>query len=114
MQRIKKGDDVMVIAGRDKGKRGNVLRVIRNQHGVSRALVDNVNLVKRHTKGNPSSGESGGIIEKEAPIHLSNLALYNPASGKGRADWIQDPGRRAQGQVLHLQRRSHRPRLTRP
>ena len=83
MQRIKKGDDVMVIAGRDKGKRGNVLRVIRNQHGVSRALVDNVNLVKRHTKGNPSSGESGGIIEKEAPIHLSNLALYNPASGKG-------------------------------
>ncbi|MGR3915017.1 MAG: 50S ribosomal protein L24 [Gammaproteobacteria bacterium] len=79
MQRIKKGDDVMVIAGRDKGKRGNVLRLL----GDGRALVDNVNLVKRHTKGNPSSGESGGIIEKEAPIHLSNLALFNAASGKG-------------------------------
>lgn len=79
MQRIKKGDDVMVIAGRDRGKRGNVLRVTTD----GRALVDNINLVKRHTKGNPKSGESGGIIEKEAPIHLSNLVLYNPASGKG-------------------------------
>lgn len=83
MQRIKKGDDVMVLAGRDKGKRGNVLRVIKDKHGVGRALVDNVNLVKRHTRGNPNSGESGGIIEKEAPIHLSNLALFNPSSGKG-------------------------------
>lgn len=79
MQRIKKGDDVMVIAGRDKGKRGNVLRLL----GDGRALVDNVNLVKRHTRANPNSGESGGIIQKEAPIHLSNLALRNPASGKG-------------------------------
>ncbi|MGI9311277.1 MAG: 50S ribosomal protein L24 [bacterium] len=79
MQRIKKGDDVVVLAGRDKGKRGNVLRVLDER----RALVDNVNLVKRHTKGNPSAGESGGIIEKEAPINLSNLALYNAASGKG-------------------------------
>ncbi len=86
MQRIKKGDDVMVIAGRDKGKRGNVLRVIQDKHGQpggGRALVDNVALVKRHTKGNPNSGESGGIIQKESPIHLSNLALFNPASGKG-------------------------------
>lgn len=84
MQRIKKGDDVMIIAGRDKGKRGNVLRVIKDKHGgAGRALVDNANLVKRHTRGNPNSGESGGIIEKEAPIHLSNLALFNPASGKG-------------------------------
>lgn len=79
MQRIKKGDDVIVLAGRDKGKRGNVLRIL----GDGRALVDNVNLVKRHTKANPNSGESGGIIEKEAPIHLSNLAVFNPASGKG-------------------------------
>ena len=79
MQRIKKGDDVMIIAGRDKGKRGNVLRLV----GDSRALVDNVNLVKRHTKGNPNTGQSGGIIEKEAPIQLSNVALYNPATEKG-------------------------------
>lgn len=83
MLRIKKGDDVMVIAGRDKGKRGNVLRVFKDKRGDARALVDNVNLVKRHTKGNPNSGESGGIIEKEASIHLSNVALFNPASGKG-------------------------------
>jgi len=79
MQRIKKGDDVMVIAGRDKGKRGNVMRIT----GDDRALVDNVNLVKRHTKGNPNTGETGGIVEKEAPIQLSKLAVYNPASGKG-------------------------------
>lgn len=79
MQRIKKGDDVVVLAGRDRGKRGSVLRILDGR----RALVDNVNLVKRHTRGNPNAGESGGIIEKEAPIHISNLALYNPVSGKG-------------------------------
>ena len=79
MQRIKKGDDVIVISGRDKGRRGNVLRLTTD----GRAYVDNVNLVKRHTKGNPNSGETGGIIEKEAPIQLSNIALYNPATKKG-------------------------------
>ena len=79
MQRIKKNDDVIVIAGRDKGKRGNVLNITED----GRALVDNVNLVKRHTKGNPNTGETGGIIEKEAPIQLSNIALYNPATKKG-------------------------------
>ncbi|WP_424947819.1 50S ribosomal protein L24 [Candidatus Spongiihabitans sp.] len=79
MQRIKKNDDVIVIAGRDKGKRGNVLKITND----GRALVDNVNLVKRHTKGNPSTGQSGGIIEKEAPIQLSNIALYNPVTKKG-------------------------------
>ena len=79
MQRIKKNDDVIVIAGRDKGKRGNVLKVTDD----GRALVDNVNLVKRHTKGNPNTGETGGIIEKEALIQLSNIALYNPATKKG-------------------------------
>ena len=79
MQRIKKGDDVIVIAGRDKGKRGNVLQVLAGD----RALVDNVNLVKKHVRGNPNTGETGGIIEKEAAIHISNLALYNPATNKG-------------------------------
>ncbi len=79
MQRIKKNDDVIVIAGRDKGKRGNVLNITAD----GRALVDNVNLVKRHTKSNPNAGESGGIIEKEAPIQLSNIALYNPTTKKG-------------------------------
>jgi len=79
MQRIKKGDDVIVIAGRDKGKRGNVLRVTPDD----RAYVDNINLVKKHKRGNPNSGETGGIIEQEAAIHLSNLAIYNPTSEKG-------------------------------
>jgi len=79
MQRIKKNDDVIVIAGRDKGKRGSVLNLTAD----GRAFVDNVNLVKRHTKGNPNTGETGGIIEKEAPIQLSNIALYNPATKKG-------------------------------
>ena len=79
MHRIRKGDDVVVIAGRDKGKQGAVLKLTSD----GRALVDNVNLVKRHTRGNPNTGETGGIIEKEAPIQLSNLALYNPATKKG-------------------------------
>lgn len=79
MQRIKKNDDIIVIAGRDKGKRGSVLKLTSD----GRALVDNINLVKRHTKGNPNTGQTGGIIEKEAPIQLSNIALYNPVTKKG-------------------------------
>ncbi len=79
MHRIKKGDEVIVIAGRDKGKRGNVLLLTAD----GRAMVDNVNLVKKHKRGNPNSGETGGIIEQEAPIQLSNLALYNSATDKG-------------------------------
>ncbi len=78
MHRIKKGDDVIVLAGRDKGKRGSVLRILDER----RALVDSVNIVKRHTRGNPNTGESGGIIEKEAPIDLSNIGLYNPTTKK--------------------------------
>ena len=77
MSKIKKGDDVIVIAGKDKGKRGTVLEV---QTG--RVLVENVNMVKRHTKANPNAGESGGIVEKEMPLDVSNVALYNPATNK--------------------------------
>jgi len=79
MQRIKKGDDVIVLAGRDKGMRGNVVKVIKDE----KALVDNINVVKRHTRGNPNTGETGGIMKKESPIHLSNLALFNSTSGRG-------------------------------
>jgi large subunit ribosomal protein L24 len=79
MRKIKKGDDVIVIAGKDKGKRGAVLTVQTDD----RVVVQNVNMVKRHTKPNPVRGGSGGIIEKEAPIHVSNVALFNPATGKG-------------------------------
>ena len=77
MQKIKKDDDVIVIAGRDKGKRGNVNRVVDD-----RAFVSGVNIVKRHTKGNPQMGQPGGIIEQEASIHLSNIAIYNSATSK--------------------------------
>jgi len=79
MNRIKKGDDVIVIAGRDKGKRGSVLRIMPD----GRLVVSDVNMVKRHTKPNPNRGVPGGIIEKEMPIDASNIMLYNPQTSKG-------------------------------
>lgn len=79
MQRIRKGDEVLVIAGRDKGRRGNVLRIA----GSDRLVVEGINLVKRHTRPNPARNQPGGIIEKEAPIHVSNVMLYNPHTRKG-------------------------------
>ena len=78
MSKIRKGDDVVVLSGRDKGKRGTVLQIIEN----SRILVDNVNVIKKHVKPNPNRGETGGIIEKEAPIQISNVALFNPNTNK--------------------------------
>jgi large subunit ribosomal protein L24 len=78
MSKIRKNDDVLVIAGKDKGKRGTVVRVLADD----RVLVENVNMVKRHTKPNPNRGVAGGIVEKEAPIHVSNVALFNPATKK--------------------------------
>ncbi len=78
MNRIRKGDQVVVIAGKDKGQRGEVTRVDGD-----RVYVANVNMVKRHTKPNPQINQPGGIIEREAPIHQSNVMLFNPATGKG-------------------------------
>jgi len=78
MKKIRLGDDVIVLVGRDKGKRGTVLRVMPD----GRLLVDNINVVKKHERPNPNKGQTGGIIEKEAPIHASNIALYNPNSKK--------------------------------
>jgi large subunit ribosomal protein L24 len=78
MNRIRKGDQVIVIAGKDKGQRGEVTRVAGD-----RVFVANINMVKRHTKPNPQVNQPGGIIEREAPIHLSNVMLFNPASGQG-------------------------------
>ncbi len=74
MRKIKVGDDVMVVAGRDKGKRGTVLRVLDDGH----VVVENVNVVKKHQRGNPQRGVPGGIIDKEMPIDASNIGLYNP------------------------------------
>lgn len=78
MKRIRKGDEVIVTAGRSKGQRGHVLSVMED-----RLLVENVNMVKRHTRPDPGRNVSGGIVEREAPIHVSNVSLYNPATGKG-------------------------------
>jgi large subunit ribosomal protein L24 len=78
MRKIKKGDDVMVLAGRDRGKRGTVLRVIDADH----IVVEGANRVKKHQRPNPMKGVTGGIIDKEMPLHVSNVALFNPGTKK--------------------------------
>jgi large subunit ribosomal protein L24 len=79
MRKIRKGDDVVVLAGKDKGKRGKIVRVLPND----RVVVENVNVIKRQTRPNPQRGQAGGIVEKEASVHASNVALFNPVSGRG-------------------------------
>lgn len=78
MRKIKRGDEVVVIAGKERGKRGKVLRVLGD-----RVIVQGVRIVKKHQKPNPVLGIEGGILEKEAPIHISNVMLYNPKTGRG-------------------------------
>ncbi len=78
MKKIRKGDSVVVLAGKDQGKQGHVLSMV----GDDRVLVENVNMVKKHTKPNPAVGAPGGIVEKEKSIHVSNVALLNPATNK--------------------------------
>ena len=78
MNRIRKGDQVLVIAGKNKGQKGTVSRVTGDS-----VFVENVNMVKRHTKPNPQANQPGGIVEREAPIHISNVMLFNTATGKG-------------------------------
>ncbi len=79
MQKIRKGDEVIVIAGRSKGQRGTVLKRVDE----ARLLVENVNMIKKHVKANPNTGETGGIIDRESPIQQSNVMIYNPATQKG-------------------------------
>lgn len=78
MRKLKKDDQVVVIAGKDKGKRGTIQRVLDD----NRVLVGGVNIVKKHTKANPQIGVQGGIVEREASIEASNLAIYNPTTSK--------------------------------
>jgi len=80
MKRIKKGDDVIVISGKDKGRRGTVLRI---NDEADRVLIEGVNIVRKHQKPNPNAGVQGGIVEQERAVHVSNVKLYNPVSGKG-------------------------------
>src|SRR5678810_654732 len=78
MNRIRKGDEVIVLSGRDKGKRGTVLRRVDALH----VVVEGVNRVKKHQRPNPMKGEQGGIVDKDMPIHVTNVALFNPATKK--------------------------------
>jgi large subunit ribosomal protein L24 len=78
MSKIKKGDDVVVIAGKDKGKRGTVLRVMKPDL----VVVEGVNRLKKHQRPNPNKGDTGGIVEMDSPIQVSNIAIYNPATRK--------------------------------
>ncbi|HEX3989072.1 MAG TPA: 50S ribosomal protein L24 [Verrucomicrobiae bacterium] len=78
MRKIRKGDHVIVITGRDKGKRGTVLRILDNE----RILVEGVNRVKKHQRPNPMKNSAGGIVDQEAPLHISNIALFNPGAKK--------------------------------
>lgn len=78
-RKIRRDDEIVVLAGKDKGKQGKVLRVLASE---DRLVVEGVNLIKKHTKPNPQLGEPGGIVEKEASIHVSNVAIVNPATGK--------------------------------
>jgi len=92
MRKIRKGDNVVVIAGKDKGKRGAVMRVLDENF----LLVEGVNSVKKHQKPNPMKGTTGGIVSKEMPIHVSNVALFNPTTQKADRIAIKklDDGRR--------------------
>jgi large subunit ribosomal protein L24 len=92
MQRIRKGDRVIVTTGREKGRQGTVIRVLDDE----RVVIENVNMVKKHTKPNPQAGARGGIVQKEAALHVSNVMLFNPATKKGdRVGYKQlDDGRK--------------------
>ena len=78
MRKIKKGDEVIVITGKDQGKRGTVLRVVDADH----VVVEGINVVKKHQRPNPMKGTTGGIVDKEMPLDLSNVAIYNPVTHK--------------------------------
>ncbi|RLQ21266.1 50S ribosomal protein L24 [Seongchinamella sediminis] len=79
MLKIKRDDEVIILAGKDKGKRGKVRKVLDN----GKVIVAGINMMKKHTKPNPQAGVAGGIVEREAPIQVSNVAIFNPATGKG-------------------------------
>lgn len=83
MRKFRTGDEVIVIAGKDRGKRGTITTVIADDNTVTRYVVAGVNMVKKHQKPNPQAGIQGGIVEKEASIAASNVAIFNPETGKG-------------------------------
>jgi large subunit ribosomal protein L24 len=91
MYKIKRDDEVIILAGKDKGKRGKVRKVLDND----KVVVGGINMMKKHTKPNPQAGVAGGIVEKEAPIQVSNVAIFNPDSGKAdRVGFKVEEGRK--------------------
>ena len=105
MARIRKGDDVIVRNGRNRGKRGTVLRILADD----RVLVEGVNVVKRHTRANPQRGTQGGIVQKEMPVNISNINIFNSATGKGDRigyKWLDDGRKvrvfRSTGEVIDV------------
>jgi large subunit ribosomal protein L24 len=80
MRKIRQGDEVIVVTGKDKGKRGKVIKLV---DAGQRVVVENINLVKRHVRGNPAKGTAGSIMDKEMPLDISNILLFNPVTGKG-------------------------------
>jgi large subunit ribosomal protein L24 len=106
MRKIRKGDEVMITGGRDKGKRGTVLRVLSDDY----LVVEGVNRVKKHQKPNPMKGTTGGIVDKEMPIHVSKIAIFNPTTQKADRVGVKqlDDGRRVRifrsnGEMLDAQ-----------
>ncbi len=93
MRKLRKGDEIIVIAGKDKGKRGTLTQMIADKN---RVVVEGLNMVKKHQKPNPNVGVPGGIVEKEMPLHISNVAIFNPATGKADRVGIKilDDGRK--------------------
>jgi large subunit ribosomal protein L24 len=85
MNKLRKGDEVIVIAGKDKGRRGTVLQIIDD----ARVLVEGINIAKKHTKANPNLGVEGGILDQEMPLAISNIQVFNPKSKKGERIGIQ-------------------------
>ncbi len=105
MRKIKKGDEVIVTTGKDRGKRGTVLRVVDAEH----VVVEGANVAKKHLRPNPMKGQTGGIIDREMPLHVSNVAIFNPSTKKGDRVGIKklDDGRhvrvfRSNGEMIDV------------
>ncbi|GFZ77926.1 50S ribosomal protein L24 [Pseudohongiella nitratireducens] len=91
MRKIKTNDEIIVVTGKDKGKRGTVNRLV----GENKVIVSGINMVKRHTKPNPNAGIAGGIVEKEAPLDISNVAIFNPETNKAdRVGFLVEDGKK--------------------
>ena len=91
MEKIRKGDEVIMLAGRDKSRRGTVLKRVDTDY----VLVEGINVVKKHTRPNPMQGTAGGIVEKSMPVHISNVAIFNPTTGKAdRVGIKEEEGRK--------------------